>query len=69
MEDAKLLSTKEVAVILDKHVKTISRWRRNGTLPVPLIDARKPQWSYYQIRIWSTTRQLGTIGNIETVTG
>jgi predicted DNA-binding transcriptional regulator AlpA len=52
MDDFKLLTTKEVASLLGKHVQTVRQWRREGRLPEPLIDSRNPAWSWYQIRRW-----------------
>lgn len=52
MDDFKLLTTKEVAKILGKHVQTVQKWRREGRLPVPLINTRNPAWSWKQIRRW-----------------
>ena len=52
MDDFKLLSTKEVAKILGKHVQTVQKWRREGRMPTPLIDSRNPAWSWKQIRRW-----------------
>lgn len=52
MDDFKLLTTKELAKLLGKHVQTIQKWRRDRILPTPLIDSRNPAWSWMQIRRW-----------------
>ena len=52
MDDFKLLSTKEVAKLLGKHVYTINRWRRDGVLPQPIVNTRQPEWSLHQIQSW-----------------
>jgi predicted DNA-binding transcriptional regulator AlpA len=57
-DDFKLLSSKEVASLIGRHVSTVNRWRLSGVLPEPIIDTSKPAWSRYQIRIWIEAKQI-----------
>lgn len=61
MDDWKLLTTKEVASILGKHVQTVQKWRREGIIPKPIVDCRNPAWSWCQIRRWMELDETGRV--------
>lgn len=59
MDRMQMLDRKQLAKILNVSVRTIGRWRRNGKLPMPIVDEpQRPFWSFAQIEDW--TRSTGT---------
>jgi len=61
-QEPKLLDRRQLAKLLGVHPETISRWKRSGRLPTPIVNGRNFYWTKAQIDIWSR-QQLTTVGN------
>lgn len=59
-----LLDRKQLASLLGVHIQTISRWKKSGYLPTPVVNGRNAYWSRKQIVRWISLKQLETIRNI-----
>jgi excisionase family DNA binding protein len=53
LKNAKYLSVKEVAALLEIHPSTIHRWRKTGRLPKPFTKPwGQPRWRLDEILKW-----------------
>lgn len=62
MEDRieKLIDQKQLAILLGVNSQTITRWKKLGKIPKPLVDDdNRPFWSKIQIVFWLEGRKNG----------